>query len=410
MTLDERVRSALENDVDESAWQRLIHLFESNREGFYLLACDSAKLSSAGPVRDLENLANLVRAAINETFEIVSSADGPMLTTASGIQVLIPSALLDQVSRFLREVDGKDTTQVSGRDYEGEKVSPAEARFRLGDQQSWANDRARIEKRRTAKPRVLTVDVGDLAHLATQPAYVTYELLHCARKTVLAPTSVFKGLSRGEQTVESVNEGWAYCGKPRQAFANDGSPHPPPAGMVFVVYSDVSHCVFDWDWVKEDPNDPGYPLDFRMRFGNPHPLDFDVALNLPKEVKPGNLDPTKACYSARGDCIFCYMTSEESYAERVDRDLTVFRSLQSSEYTGFKIKNVRRILKSDQSMQICGAPGLNVSVDSVLLATFRLHPDAELQIYRVLIQALYKRTNEPPQVQMPPELAEPAHA
>lgn len=408
MTLEDRVLSALKASADESAWEQLIRLFETDREVFYTLACDIDESKRVGRVRVLANLADVVRSAIEESFEIVSSIDGPMLTTTSGIQALIPSSLLDRVSRFLREVDGKRTGELPGRDYEGERISDAEARFKLGDPLSWRAARANIDKERTAKPRVLLIDDADLAHLSTQPAYVTYELLNCARRTVLAPTSVFKGLERGKQTVQSVNDGWAYCSKPRQAFSNDGTPHSSPEGKVFVVYSDVNHYVFDWDWVNEDPHDPGYPLDYRLRFGNPHPLDFDVSLNLPKTIQPGSLDPTKACYSARGDCIFCYMTGEESYAVRVDRDLTVFHNVQTDEYAGFKIKNVRRILRSDKNIQMSGAPGLRVSVDSVLLATLRLQPDAELQVYRVLIQALYKQNNDPPQVQMPPELAEPA--
>ena len=52
------------------------------------------------------------------------------------------------------------------------------------------------------------------------------------------------------------------------------------------------------------------------------------------------------------------------------------------------------------------APGLNVSVDSVLLATLKLHPDAAIQVYQVLIKALYKKAEEPPKVHVPPELAE----
>src|SRR5205823_5745921 len=130
--------------------------------------------------------------------------------------------------------------------------------------------------------RVLKLDATDLQHLSTQPRYVIHELLHCARRIVLAPTSVFKGLERGEGAVRSVNDGWVFCGKPRQAYGNDGTPRPAPAGMVYLVYADVHDFVFDWDWTPEDPNDPGYPRDWRMRFGNPHPLDVDLFLDIPK--------------------------------------------------------------------------------------------------------------------------------
>ena len=42
---------------------------------------------------------------------------------------------------------------------------------------------------------------------------------------------------------------------------------------------------------------------------------------------------------------------------------------------------------------------------SVLLATLKLHPEVSVQIYTVLIQALYKRLDEPPKVHVPPQLA-----
>ena len=75
----------------------------------------------------------------------------------------------------------------------------------------------------------------------------------CARRTVLAPTWVFKGLKRGEGGLSKVNNGWAFCGKPRKAYRNDGTPFPAPEGMVHMVYADEEGYVFDWDWVRENP-------------------------------------------------------------------------------------------------------------------------------------------------------------
>ena len=219
----------------------------------------------------------------------------------------------------------------------------------------------------------------------------------------MAPTSVFKGLKRGDGGLPKLNNGWAFCGKPRLAYRNDGTSFSAPEGMVYVVYADEDRYVFDWDWVRENPDEPGHPLDWRLRFDDPVSLGQDVVLDLPKGLEAGKFDATKACYSSRGDCIFCYMTDEESYAERNNSDLTVFRQLVSNMFTGFKVKNVRRILQQDKSIVIADAPGLTVSVDSALLATLKFHKDAQTEIYAVLIRALLKGLEEPPRVQVPPQ-------
>ena len=99
------------------------------------------------------------------------------------------------------------------------------------------------------------------------------------------------------------------------------------------------------------------------------------------------------------------MTDDESFAERINPDLTVFKKLGSDRVTGLKIKNVQRILQQDKSVLISDAPGLTVEVVSVLLATLKLHPEVSVRIYTVLIQAFYKRLDEPPRVHVPPQMA-----
>ncbi|MBI3466442.1 MAG: hypothetical protein HY000_25800 [Planctomycetes bacterium] len=262
--------------------------------------------------------------------------------------------LVERVAEFLREIDGKTTASGPGKDYEGEPVSEAEVRFKLGDRREWEAERAKLEAERSARPFVLRLDQDEVEHLSTQPAYVTYELLHCARRTVLARTAVFRGLKRGGDAPPKVENGCAFFGKPRQAHHNDGTPFPAPPGMVFVVYADEDGYLFDWDWVQEDPDKPGYPLGpLTDRFDREESdLKQDVVLDLPKDLRPGHFDARKACYSSRGDCIFCYMTDEESYAVRINTDLTVFQQFGTNEHTGFKIKNVRRILQVNKSIVV----------------------------------------------------------
>ncbi len=172
--------------------------------------------------------------------------------------------------------------------------------------------------------------------------------------------------------------------------------------MVHIVYADEDGYVFDWDWALEEPDKPGYPLGpWSDRFDEEVDLKRDVVLELPKDLQPGQFDRTEACYSSRGDCIFCYLTDAESFAERLNSDLTVFQKLGTHEHTSFKIKNVRRILEVDQSLVITDPPGLTVSVQSVLLATLQRHPKDDVKIYDVLIEALYREMGQPPNVHLP---------
>jgi hypothetical protein len=305
-----------------------------------------------------------------------------------------------QVATFLREIDGKTTASTPGKDYEGEEVSEAEARFKLGDSEWAASNRGGLEAKRNAKPFVLQIDSDELDHLSTQPPYITHELLHCARRTVLAPTAAFRGLRRGVDAPASLKNGWAIFGKPREARRNDGMPFPAPSDMVFGVFAEENGYVFDWDWVQEDPDKPGHPLG-PLRFDSDVELSQDFVLKLPKDLRPGQFDASKACYSSRGDCIFCYITAEESFAERINADLTVFQTLATRKHSGFKIKNVRRILQVDQSIVVGDPPNLMVSVTSVLLATLKRHPEGNVQVYDVLIEALYGNLEHPPKVRLP---------
>lgn len=402
--LETRVLAAL-GDHRPSGWEGLMTLFQTDREAFYLLSTFNSTVENAD-VAALTRLASAVRTAVRETYEILPNATDASLMARSGQVTPIPRNVVEQVRAFLRAVDGKTTTTTAGKDFEGEDASEAEMLFKLGNPNTWDEEQKKLEARRNARPWVLQVDAEDLEHLNTQPPYVVYELLHCARKTVLAPTAVFRGLKRGGDTPPSVNDGWAFFGKPRRAYENDGTPVCPPEGKLFVVYADKDGFVFDWDWTPEDPDRSGYPLGpTNDRFEEEVKLDLEVVLNLPANLVPGQFDPKRACYSTRGDCIFCYMTDEKSFAVRINSDLTVFQSVKTNEHTGFKIKNVRRILQVDQSIVISDPPGLVVAVDTVLMAVSRRQHES-LEFYAVLIRRLHRNAGQP-KVRVPqvPELA-----
>jgi hypothetical protein len=47
-----------------------------------------------------------------------------------------------------------------------------------------------------------------------------------------------------------------------------------------------------------------------------------MILDLPAGPPAGEFDPTVATYSDRGDCIFCYISNECGFADRINPDLT----------------------------------------------------------------------------------------
>jgi|GEM_PF-2384115 len=414
--IEARVRSALERTggLDLSPWPALMALYRSDREAFYLLACDGLSDNADASIRKLADLANQIRFVVRSTyqFEPGSSTSEAVLISRSGDTLPLPTQMVAEIKRFLLDVDGKTVSTVQGKDFVGTQVSEAEARFKLGDRSIWEADRQRLQARRSAKPIVLRVDPQDLSSLEFQPAYVRYGLLNCATKTVLAPTVVFEGLNRGEGSPERLRNGLTFCGKPRWTYDGAGERHSAPPGMVYLVYADQEGYVFDWDWVKENPGEPGYPFDWRLRFGNPITLSAEAALEVPGTVTAGDFDQNKAAYSERGDCVFCYICDEPAFAHRYNSDLTVFRQFGAKEsITGFKVKNVRRICLEDKSINLgCldemsidpDIPReLDISVDAIFLASLKGHRDVPVDVYTIIIRALFRDNREPPKVTVP---------
>jgi hypothetical protein len=114
-----------------------------------------------------------------------------------------------------------------------------------------------------------------------------------------------------------------------------------------------------------------------------------------------SFDPHLAWLSPRGDCIFCYFSDAFAYADRIDNDLTVFRSLETKEPAGFKIKNVERMLE-EGSVRL-SAPDLAVEVQAFLLASLLRNPNTKVEVYSVLIGAWMRQAGntEPPKITLP---------
>jgi hypothetical protein len=399
--IEQRILEALGDSAGASHWESLMALFRADREAFYLLACDGVRATAPARLVELAELARRVREAVRGSYQIDASEDGAHLVGLRGERAFIPPNLAAEVAAFLRAVDGKGARETPGKDYQGNAISEAEARFQLGDRATWDVEREILQERLDAKPLILRLDPADVSHLATQPRYVALGLKECARRVVLAPTHVFRDLKRGEASPDNLSEALAFCGKPRRAVDTSGQLVRPPEDMVFVVYADAEGYVFDWDWVEENPHEPGCPVDPEIRFGSPiDQLGRDASLELPTQLPDPQFDWTQACYSPRGDCIFCYIIDDVSYACRINPDLTVFRSLEDRQkITGFKIKNVRRILEEDKDIVLDDGENFVVSVESVLLAVLKGHKEAKVSVYAVCIGAF--RKVDPPTVRVP---------
>ena len=224
-----RVRGGLGNDWNPtlSPWEGLMKLYEADREAFYLLAREGADESDEAMLL-LVDLARRVHAAVQGTYRIEQPGQDGLAAVKprSGEPLTVPGRLLSRVKGFLLEIDGKRSSNEPGSDYRGRPVSEAEAWFKLSDPKSSETEQDRARTRLEAKPVVLKLAKGDLRSLATQPAYVTHGLLQCARKTILAPTAVYKGLNRGNHAPARLTNGWAICGKPNRAYDNNGQGNP----------------------------------------------------------------------------------------------------------------------------------------------------------------------------------------
>ena len=313
-----RINSVIGNTNTEP-WQALLALHSSDPEAFYELACLQQFCDVPTSVEAIAKLARQVRIAVWQSYQFEPTADGARLVVYDGPIIPIPGEIALRVKEFLRVVSGKTTSDTPGKDFLGREVSDAELQFKI---EPPSGREFPVTTPLDSAPRVLRVAEEDAQSLKTQPAYVTYGLLHCARRVVLAPTSVFCGLRRGQGGVQSINSGFAICGEPRLLYDNQGASSAAPAGFVYVVYCDAEGFVFDWDWVREGSS--GHPRDSGLRFGDPQRQERDLVLDLPSDLSPGQFDRTVATYSNRGDCIFCYFLEGVSFADRINSDLTVF--------------------------------------------------------------------------------------
>ncbi len=393
--LQTRVRSGLGSDwvSTRSPWEGLVRLYEVDREAFYLLACEDLEGGGDELTRPLADLAARVRSAVRGTFRMEqdSTSGEAVLKLRSGGSLPVPGPLAASVKRFLQQIDGKGSSDSPGSDYVGRPVSEAEVRFKVGGPGDRQKEQELTRVRLEEKPIVFKVREEDLRSLRTLPPYVTFGLTKCAKRTLSAPTSVYRGLNRGSTAPQRLRDGWAICGKPSRTYANDGRAEPAPPSMLYMVFADRDGYVFDWDWVREDPGFAGHPLNMDLRFGDLAEESRELVLDLPEDLVPGSFDATKPAPSRAGDCVFCYMKAEPSFGERINEDLTVFYALADpAMITGFKIKNVQRILDAAKALKLKDAPGLDVLVLPILRKMSAEHQEVRIKLYEIIITALVR--------------------
>ncbi|HUY36005.1 MAG TPA: hypothetical protein VMV69_24920 [Pirellulales bacterium] len=85
--LEQRVLAAVGGNPRLSSWEDLTALFRGDREAFYLLACDGAPAGAGKKLDELAALAEQVRLAVRESYEIVPCHGGANIISLLGTQI-----------------------------------------------------------------------------------------------------------------------------------------------------------------------------------------------------------------------------------------------------------------------------------------------------------------------------------
>ncbi|MBV9924491.1 MAG: hypothetical protein JOZ96_05565 [Acidobacteria bacterium] len=343
----EALQKLLEQGERPATLHSLMEVYQVDPEVYLQLAVGGAGPDSPRWAQELGELAARVRVIVRRGYEVQSNGNGKVKVVSGEIVEQVAKKEAEEVLAFLRDLNGVTVGREPVRDFAGRQASEAEVVFALGTASDREAARRRVETRMAADPVLLRLSSEDKAAVAAgMPGYVVYGLLYCAPEVIRAPTVVFEGL-RGEGRLK---RGRAYCGVPKNAYDNDGNPVPRPDKMVYVIYTDAEGYVFDWDWVREGEK-PGFPCGYEERFAREveawRQQDFRLAgLD---GLRPGEFRKGQAWFSQRGDCVFWYSSDSPTFAERLNEDLTVFRTFDTQEVVGSKCKNITRIVSDLQN-------------------------------------------------------------
>ncbi len=353
----------------DASVESLLRIYSKDPELLFILGTETVSSSAESPLPELSALAHQLSTMIANGYEISLTSTHSLLSGA-GHTISFKRESADEVRSFLAAVSGFRQGMAGGKDYRGRHASAAEIMFLLGDRETWSADELRLQATMADAPDVLRL--ADEEHIALQtgtPAYCLHALRKCATRVVQAPSAVFRGLRREGK----LTEGIAYCGHPKRAYSNDGSPLKQPLdGFIFVVYADPEGFVFDWDWVPADQNDPSVPENASQRFTSRVKQQTAILVGI-EDLTIGEFK-ANAWYSTRGDCIFYYISDSPSYASRVNDELTVFMSFANSDQmTGCKVKKVSRIWRDvKKSDRLREGPHANIPLVTVLANSFAI--------------------------------------
>jgi hypothetical protein len=365
----------------------LIDLYADNRELFFVLAVEPLRTDAPAWMKDIANLASTVRRFVRYGFRI---DDASKQIIGSDKSLYLGEGEFDAARGFLRVLSGTSEKAGPGRDYAGLEVSAAEVRFALGTGEDYEIDKAQAAARNDVRPRLLSLSPEDAEAIRQgMPGYVAHELKLCATRVVQAPTVVFQGL----RTKGPLRAGRAYCATPRRAFDNEGNPRSVPAKMVYCVYADPAGRVFDWDWVPEDPSRRGYPKDYQLRFSNQITELGEATLSLPADLTPTKFKKA-AWHCQSGDCMFFYASDEPAYAQRVNEELTEYRTFASQELVGCKVKNFSNLMADVMKRLSVGTVQVGAILAASLVRQMESHQEREKTAFLKLFAEAALRMDE----------------
>lgn len=364
----------------------LIEIYRRDRGFFFDFSVVGVR-SQADPWQQrLADLATRIGELARRGFQVIEGTGGECSLRGADTQITIDRSDVEEAIFFLGELRGTSEATGRARDLKGASVSDSEILFKMGSVAERDDAGNRLSKLMASKPSVLRVDDQDIDAIQHgMPAYIVYELLNCATRVIENPTVVFEGT----RTTGRLASGRAYCGKPRRAFSNTGVSVPSPRDMVYCVYVDPEGFVFDWDWVKEDSLRAGFPVDHELRFNGAIDPPVESVLALPP-LSPTAFRKSKAWHSFRGDCMFFYSSDAPAYANRVNNDLTEYRSQESNQLVGCKVKNFNVILSKVSETDETKIP-VGAILAASLVRQLEDHQRREKEFFLRIIAAMEER-------------------
>src|SRR6185437_3626621 len=122
--------------------------------------------------------------AVREGYTIKDLGDEIELIINGHSEWKAPQKEFDRLSELIIDLMGVSVGSRSGSDWTGSPVLPNEIAFKLGLNDSSKRAAKAVDSHRRASPKTLFIDDGDVRSLGLSPAYILFELQHCATKVL----------------------------------------------------------------------------------------------------------------------------------------------------------------------------------------------------------------------------------